>query len=88
MYKLLCINLRCSIKTPSKLDIITMTNLVSRLSSEDKIHIRYTILEPLNTNIISDKVSNMKFLNYIASKEYNDPFIDYKHLIKNNMLKP
>ena len=88
MYKLLCINLTSSIKNPSRLDIITMTNLVSRLSSEDTIHIKYTILDPFNENIISDKVSNMKFLNYISSKEYNDPFIQYKHFIKNNMLKP
>lgn len=88
MYKLLCINLRSSIKNPSRLDIITMTNLVSRLSSEDTIHIKYTILDPFNENIISDKVSNMKFLNYISSKEYNDPCIEYKHFINNNMLKP
>jgi hypothetical protein len=65
-----------------------MTNLVSRLSLEDKINIEYNILEPLKKDIISDKVLNMKVLNYISTKDYNDPFINYSHLIKNNMLKP
>ena len=42
----------------------------------------------LTYQLLMLRIKYQKLLNYISSKDYNNPFIDYTHDIKNNTLKP
>jgi hypothetical protein len=80
----LYLSLRTGFRNPSKHDLITMINIVSRSQPQSLVSVHYMIVDnikPIYTNKLYGKVENMKLLNHLSSTDYTDREINIPNLL-------
>lgn len=85
MYQSLYITLRTGFRNPSKLELISMINLIHKTDPKSTTSVNYMIvdtIEPIQKNKVHGIVPNMKLLNYLSSNDYHDTSIDINALLK------